>query len=106
MEGTEEVRVTYLGVVVECRIGLGGRGWLQYHGGVDEGGSRLGCRALWEGQATTSSCRRLLGMMSGEWDKSRHSDDMYLAAGQLRQSIKRLETSMDGCSEKTFLGAV
>ncbi len=45
-------------------------------------------------------------MMSGEGDKTRHNDDMYLAAGQLRRSIKRLETSMDGCSEKTFLGVV
>ena len=106
MERTEEVSVTYLGVVVECRIGLGGRGWLQYHGGVDEGGSRLGCRALWEGQATTSSCRRLPGMMSGEWDKSRHSDDMYLAAGQIRRSIRRQETGVNGRSEKTFLGAM
>ncbi len=45
-------------------------------------------------------------MMSGEGDQTGHREDMYLAGGQLRQSIKRLETSMDGCSEKTFLGAV
>ena len=102
MERTEEVRVTYLGVVVECRIGLGGRGWLQYHCGVDDGGSRLGCGALCEGQATTSSSRRLPGMMSVEWDKARYSDDMYLAACQIRQSIRRQKAGVNSSSEKTF----
>ena len=106
MERTEEVRVTYLGVVVECRIGLGGRGWLQCHGGVDDGGSRLGCGALCEGQATTSSSRRLPGMMSVEWDKARYSDDMYLAACQIRRSIRRQKAGVNSSSEKTFLGAM
>ena len=46
-------------------------------------------------------------MMSGEWDKTRHSDDMYyLAAGQLRRSIRRQEAGVNGSSEKTFLGAM
>ena len=45
-------------------------------------------------------------MMSGEWDKSRHSDDMYLTAGQIRRSIRRQEAGVNGSSEKTFLGAM
>ncbi len=45
-------------------------------------------------------------MMSGECDKSWHSDDMYLAAGQIRRSIRRQEAGGNGSSEKTFLGAM
>ena len=104
MERTKEVRVTYLGVVVEYRFGLGGRGWLQCCCGVDEGGSRLWCGALYEGEATTSSSRRP-GMMSVEWDKARYSDDKYLAACQIRRSIRRQKGVVNSSSERTFLGA-
>ena len=55
---------------------------------------------------TTSSSRRLPGMMSVEWDKARYSDDMYLAACQIRRSIRRQKAGVNSSSEKTFLGAM